>query len=171
MEHSGIVERLYRVLPVPAWKAGLARHMESCPACSKKLAGREDVRRVLVRARDLDGLENIWLAVKRGIGPDPEAERLWGVRISGAVLKTATGRPATLIRWAAALAGLALAIALLVGTVRYLGHPGASGEGDSLAETSGFVLHSARIDNEPAKTYIIHPQDDGMIVVWVEKSL
>ena len=69
------------------------------------------------------------------------------------------------------MSGLALAIALLVGTVRYLGRPDVSGGGDSLAETDGFVLHSARIENEPAKTYIIHPPDDGMIVVWVEKSL
>ena len=171
MEHSGIIERLYRVLPIPAWKAGLARHMESCPACSQRLAGKEDVRRVLVQEGDLGGLENIWPAVKRGIGPDPEAERLPGMRISGPVLKTATRRPAPLVRWAAALSGLALAAVVLVGTVRYLGHPGPSGGGYSLAETSGFVLHSASIDNEPAKTYIIHPPDDGMIVVWVEKSL
>jgi hypothetical protein len=171
MEHSGIVELLYRILPCPAWKSGLARHMESCPACSKRLAGREDVRRVLVQARDLGGLDDIWPAVQRGLGRAPAGMPSSGARMSGAAFKSASARPAPIVRWAAALSGLALAAALLVGPVRYLGPPGASGAGDSMAETDGFVLHSARIENEPANTYIIHPQDDGMVVVWVEKRL
>ena len=171
MGHSGIVELLCRVLPVPAWKSGLARHMENCPACSKKLAGREDVRRVLVQAQDMGGLDDIWPAVKRGISPASAAGRTAGAPFSGAALKTTPVRPAPAVRWAAAGCGLALAAALLVGTVRYLGNPDASGSGDSMAETSGFILHSARIENEPANTYIFHPQDDGMVIVWVEKTL
>jgi hypothetical protein len=157
-------------LPFPAWKSGLARHMESCPACARRLAGKEDVRRVLVQAGDLGGLEGIWPAVRRGIRPQSEAERSSGRSDSQAALMIRASRPARAVRWAAALSGLAVAAVVLVGTVRYLGHPGASAGGDSMSETNGFVLHSARIDNKPARTYIIHPQDDGMVVVWVEKS-
>jgi anti-sigma factor RsiW len=171
MGHSGIVELLYRILPVPAWKSGLARHMENCPACSARLAGRDEVRRVLVQAEDLGGLDDVWPAVKRALGPVAGGGRPNAIPLSRPALKNKSVRPAPAVRWAAAGCGLVLAAALLVGTVRYLGHPGASGAGDSLAETSGFILHSARIENEPANTYIIHPQDDGMVIVWVEKNL
>jgi anti-sigma factor RsiW len=169
MDHSGIVEFFCRVLPVPAWKSGLAGHLESCPACAARLAGKDEVRRILVQAEDLGGLDEIWPAVKRAMAPDSGPGRPAGTPLSRPGLRGKSGRPA--VRWAAAGCGLALAAALLVGTVRYLGHPSASGAGDSMAETGGFILHSARIENEPANAYIIHPRDDGMVVVWVEKSL
>jgi len=145
--------------------------MESCPACSSRLAGKDEVRRVLVQAEDLGDLDDFWPAVKRAMGPASERTRSVETPLSRAALKNKSFRPARAVRWAAAGCGLALAAALLVGTVRYLGHPDASGSGDSMAETGGFILHSARIENEPANTYIIHPQDDGMVVVWVEKTL
>jgi hypothetical protein len=145
--------------------------MENCPECSARLAGREEVRRVLVQAEDLGGLDDIWPAVKRAMGPASGAARSVETPLSRPALKNKSVRPAPAVRWAVVGSGLALAAALLVGTVRYLGHPGASGAGDSIAETNGFILHSARIENEPANTYIINPPDDGMVVVWVEKSL
>jgi len=165
----GIVELLYRLLPIPAWKAGLARHMESCPACSQRLAGREDVRRVLVQADDLGGLDKIWPAVKRG------SARTWKRSARpGSGYRAPLSRPRPAARSDRPLGGGLVRFGLgdraLVGTVRYLGRPDVSGGGDSLAETDGFVLHSARIENEPAKTYIIHPPDDGMIVVWLKKA-
>ncbi len=171
MGHSEIVEFLFRILPVPAWKSGLAGHMESCPACSTRLAGRDEVRHVLVQAEDLGGLDDIWPAVKSAMALDSGSGRPDGAPVSSPVLRTKPGRPAPAVRWALAGSGLALAAALLVGTIRYLEHPGASGARDSVAETGGFILHSARIENEPANIYIIHPRDDGMVVVWVEKSL
>lgn len=171
MRHSEIVELLYRLSPVPAWKSGLARHMENCPVCSARLAGREEVRRALVQAEDLGGLDDVWPAVKREMGPVAGGGRSDAIPLSRPALKAGQSLHAPALRWAAAGCGLALAAALLVGIVRYLGHPGASGSGDSMAETSGFILHSARIENEPANTYIIHPKDNGMVVVWVEKNL
>jgi hypothetical protein len=128
------------------------------------------MRRVLFKAEDMVCLDNIWLAVKRAIDSDPRTECSNGLPISEPYLKSKSSCPARGVRLAAATCGLAFAVALLVSTVRYLGHSGESGSNGSMAETSGFILHSARIENEPANTYIIHPKDDGMVVVWVEKS-
>jgi hypothetical protein len=119
----------------------------------------------------LGGLADIWPAVKTAMGSAPGIDHPAWTPLSRSALKSESARPAPAVRWAAAGCGLALAAALLVLTVNYLGHPTASGFCDSMAETNGLILHSARIENQPANTYIIHPPDDGMVVVWVEKSL
>jgi hypothetical protein len=66
MKHSGIVERLFRLVPFRPVKARLAEHAESCPACAARLAGIEDVRRVLVKAADLGRMDDLWPAVESG---------------------------------------------------------------------------------------------------------
>jgi hypothetical protein len=169
MLHPGMVELLWRVLPVAAWKSGLARHMEKCPVCAARLADKEAVRRVLVQAGDLGGLDYIWPAVRRALDRNTDPRTAALSARSG--LKKAVTRPAPVLRWAAALGGAALAALILVGTLRYLGpvEPAAR-PGTDIAETDGFILHSARIENKPAETYIIHPQDNGLVVVWVEKT-
>lgn len=168
MLHPGMVELLWRVLPVPAWKSGLARHVEKCPVCAARLAGKEEVRRVLVQAGDLGGLDDIWPAVRRALGGNAEPP-ISTVTVRSA-LKEKGARSAPVLRWAGALGGTALAAWLLVGTLSYLGSGDTVRPGPVMAETAGFILHSARIENKPAETYIIHPQDDGMVVVWVEKT-
>jgi hypothetical protein len=160
MGHWKILELLYHLSPVRVWKARLVRHMENCPACSAKLADREEARRLLVQAEDLDRLDDIWPSVKAALRPLP-----------GSPSKNRSGFPGA-FRWTAVAGGLAAAAFLLIGTVRYLGNASqGDGRGRFLDGTGGFVLHSARIENEPANTYIIHPPDDGMVVIWVEKNI
>ena len=168
MLHARMVELLWRALPVPAWKSGLARHMENCPACAARLADRKEVRRVLIQAGDLDGPDDLWPRVRRALDGNPETRP--SAVAERSALKAGEARSAPFLRWAAALGGTALAVTILIGTIRYLGETKSGGPGPVVAETDGFILHSASIENKPAETYIIHPQDDGLIVVWVEKT-
>ncbi len=170
MRHTGMVELLWRVLPVSAWKSGLARHMEKCPVCAARLADKEEVRRILVKAGDLGDLDGIWPYVRRALKPDAGASPSAILARSALASSAGETRPGPALRWAAALGGAALAAWVLAGTIRYLGPAGPAGPGPVAAEAAGFILHSARVENKPAETYIIHPADDGLVDDWVEKS-
>lgn len=162
MAHSVIVDWLFRLIPLSAVKARLAEHAERCPACAKRLAGRDEVRRLFVQAADLGNLNDIWPAVRRGssrIGLDTDA----------AFHRAAAPRP-RLWRYAAAVLGLLAAAGLTMSVVRYFG---AGSEGASVITRAAgrFEIHYARIQQKPADTFVIHSPGDGMILVWVEKNL
>jgi anti-sigma factor RsiW len=152
MGHSGILEVLVRVLPLPAWKAAVVRHMEECPSCRRRLAGREEVRRLLVQTEDLGDLSGIWPSVRRRLGP---------VR---RYVRTGAGSPRGLLwRWTAALGGIAAAAVLVAGLIGYLGPSGAGGE----PAGPRFKLTYARIGGQPAGAVVFQPAEADMIVVWV----
>jgi len=153
MGHSGILDVLVRVLPLAVWKAAVVRHMEECPSCRRRLAGREEVRRLLVQAEDLGDLSGIWPSVRRRLG---SARR--DVRAGAASHRS------LLWRWTAALGGSAAAALLIIGLLGYLGTPEPGGGPDG----SGFRLAYARIGGRPAGTVVFQPADADMIVVWVE---
>jgi hypothetical protein len=164
MAHSGIVDRLFRLIPLPVVKARLAEHAERCPVCAKRLAGRDEVRRIFVRAADLGNLDDIWPAVRRG--------SCRGLAEDTSVpIDRATGRPKPrLWRYAVACFGFMVAAGLTVSVVRYFG---AGSEGTAIitrAEES-FEIHYARIQLKPAATFVVHSPGDGMVLVWVEKNL
>jgi hypothetical protein len=158
MSHSGIVDGLYRLIPFRAVRGRLAAHAETCPACGRRLAGREEVKRVLVGAADLGRLDDIWPAVRKGAA---------GRRSAGA--KTA-GPASRLWRLAAAAGGLAAAVFVTVFAVRYFG-AGANGAAIPAESGDGFQLHYARIDERPADTFIVQSSGDNIVLVWVEKNL
>lgn len=170
MKHSGIFEWMYRMAPVRAWKGKLAVHMEKCPDCARRLAGRDEVRRVLVQAGDLGRLDDIWPIVRKA-GPGIGRDRSMNGPVSGLAFSGGPRRLSQAFRWASALGGLAVASFMLVGVVRYLRSPSSSpAAASSIARKGGFILHSARVDNRLADTYILQ-SNDGMILVWVEKTL
>ncbi|MDD8027157.1 MAG: hypothetical protein PHI34_11640 [Acidobacteriota bacterium] len=158
MSHSGIVDGLYRMIPLRAVRGRLAAHAEACPSCGRRLAGREEVKRVLISAADLGRLDDIWPAVRKGSA---------GRRETGA--ETAGPAP-RLWRLAAAAGGLAAAIFLTAFAVRYFG-AGANGALIPAESGGGFQLHYARIDERPADTFIVQSPGDNIVLVWVEKNL
>lgn len=160
MSHSGIVDRLARLVPLRPVKARLAKHAETCPTCAARLACRDEVRRVLVQAADLGRMDDIWPAVRRGAeagrpgtGPALEPGR------------TGAARPRAW-RFASAALGLAAAVFVTAWLIRYLGGPGGPA-----ASEEGFRLHYARVERRAADTFVVQSPEDGMVLVWVGKSL
>jgi anti-sigma factor RsiW len=149
-----------RLIPFQAVKARLAAHAESCPACAARLAGIEEVRRVLVRAADLGRMNDIWPAVRsRAVGerrlPAGDAARA----------RVGRGKPRAW-RFAAASLGFLAAVFVTAWLIRYLGGPGGS-----VASEEGFRLHYARVERRAADTFVVQSPQDGMVLVWVGKAL
>jgi len=160
--HAEVVGILFRLVRFRRFRDRVWRHIDNCPSCQARLAGREDARRVLFRADDAGGLDGLWPAVRRAIS----AESTRPVPASAFTAAPAVRRNAW--RWAAAAGGLAAAALLtaglvrtfMSGTVRSPNLPGANG---------GLRIEYARIAGEPAQTIIVHEKDPEMIIVWVEK--
>jgi hypothetical protein len=162
MAHSGIVDRLFRLIPLRAVKARLAEHAERCPVCAKRLAGRDEVRRLFVQAADLGNLNDIWPVVRRG------SSRIERDKV-GAHDRAVSPRP-RLWRYAAAGLGLLAAAGLTMSVVRYFG-AGPAGTSIITRAEGRFEIHYARIQQKPADTFVINSPGDGMILVWVDKNL
>jgi len=161
MGHSGIVELVYRVLPVRAWKAKLAGHMERCPACAGRLARKDEVRGILVKAEDIGGLDGLWPSVRKNL----EAPAVGDARkdpAAGAILYVRSRPGGMLWRWTAAVAGTALAAFVTFSLLRSI-NPSAGPAADQ------FRLHYAKVEDRAADTYIF--QSDGLFVVWVDNKI
>jgi len=167
MPHFKLMDLFYRLTPFPSWKAGLLRgHIERCPECERRLASREEARRVLVQVRDVGDLDRLWPAISdriRGIRPSLEADL--GPARDGAVPLRAGWR------FAAAAAGLALAVLLTFALVRFFRSPSISGGGIAQGETDQVQIHYVRIDNEPARTFIFKPYDSDVVIVWAGRNI
>ena len=167
MLHIRLVDLFYRLAPFPSWKAGLLRgHIEKCPECGRRLARREEARRVLVQARDVGDLDRLWPAVAdriRGIRPLLEAD-LGPERGTRMPLRAGW-------RLAAAAAGMSLAVVLTLALVNFFRSPSISGEGIAQGETDQVQIHYVRIDNEPAQTFIFKPHDSDVVIVWAGKNI
>ena len=169
MGHSGIVEFVYHVLPVRAWKAKLAGHMERCPACAGRLAGKDEVRGILVRAEDVGSLDGLWPSVRKNLSGAASGSSQ--KRPAAGVIPFSRPRPGGMLwRWAAALAGTALASFLTFSILRSLGpSAGPAGGVPEIASGGQFRLHYAKVQGRAADTYIF--QSDGLYVVWVDRQL
>jgi hypothetical protein len=167
MPHFKLMDLFYRLAPFPSWKAGLLRgHIEKCPECGRRLAGREEARRVLVQVRDVGDLDRLWPAISdriRGIRPSLEPD-LGPAREVAPTLKGGW-------RLAAAAAGMSLAVVLTLALVNFFRSPSISGGGIAQGETDQVQIHYVRIDNEPARTFIFKPHDSDVVIVWAGKNI
>lgn len=172
MGHTDRMLFLARLVPFCAWKDALfGRHFERCPECAGRLASREEARRLLVGAAEVGSLDGIWPAVCAAIariGPGPRVP-VTAVRIR---------IPAW--RWLAAAAGLAMAVLLTWGTVRFF-QPGRGLAGFEVASVaaSAFEAGSApgdvrlgyvRIADEPARTIVFKPHDANLVLIWAGRN-
>jgi anti-sigma factor RsiW len=173
MRHSAIINFFYGILPFHTWKDALLRHhIEKCPACFKRLASREEVRRLLIQAGETGDLEGLWPAIFekiQGIRPMPVPGMLKAraTMLSGRLQSTRRHW-----RWVAALAGIFLAVFLALWSVRYF-RPfrGQGGGGVPAPELGQVQINYVRIDNEPAQTFIFKPYDSHVVIVWAGKNL
>jgi hypothetical protein len=176
MRHADLVGLLFRVLPFDAWKDALLRgHIENCPACRRRLASREEARRILVRSEDAGIPGGFWPAI---------ADRIGGCEIAATAPLAGIARPAEPVpapkrwawRWAAAVFGTALAVVLTIALVRFLQTPApapyaAGAVGAAESEPDQVRIHYVRIDNEPAHTFIFKPHDSDVVIVWAGKNI
>lgn len=168
MRHSKLMEFMYAIMPFHSWKDALLRgHIENCPDCGNRLASRDEARRLLVQAGDIDDLDGLWPAISEKIG---------GIRPSLApdagIPQHAAASLKAGWRWAAAAAGLLAAAFLTVWLVRYFEPHAVQGGREMAAEELEQVkIHYVRINNEPAQTFIFKPHDSEVIIVWAGKNI
>jgi hypothetical protein len=171
MRHADLVGLLFRVLPFDAWKDALLRgHMENCPACRRRLASREEARRVFVRSEDVGIPGGFWPAI---------ADRIGGCEIAVAAPLAGTARASELVprprrwawRWAAVSAGLFVAVLATAALVLFFRTaPPSGGLEAAAAHTDQIQIHYVKIGDEPALTYIFKPHDSDVVIVWAGKT-
>lgn len=126
-------------------------HMGRCPFCRDSLASREEIQRVLVREVDIGNLDGFWGGIRNRLEKPglkmPDSGRGHRVNLVFSV--------------AGALAGFfAVALVFNIFLTRF-----------SPTNTWGgaFEIHHIRVDNQPARTFIVQPRETDMILVWAEK--
>lgn len=165
MRHSKLVNLVYRILPIRAWKDWLLRrHIDHCPACRKQLVSREEARRLLVQAHEVGDLGGLWPSIKNKLGkrakkaeedalPKPALVKIWRLAVPGVVV-------------------LLIAVALNFWLLRKP-RPEISGlgGGPGPAEAEQVQIHYVRIENEPAQTFIFQPRDSNIVIVWAGRNV
>jgi hypothetical protein len=163
MNHSKIIDILYAAAPFSSWKdALLRRHIEKCEACSSRLASREEARRILIRPEEVGPLDGLWPAVRSEIirKSIPDSASNAGFRFSRSAW-----------RWASAAAGLFVAVLVTFWLVRFFerqeGYPGSQ---TAIEENEPIQIHYVRIGGEPAQTYVYHPYDSNIVIIWAART-
>jgi hypothetical protein len=153
MNRCKIIDFLFTLIPTKRWQGFLiSRHVQKCPECQKKLADVEEVRSLVIPERELEGMEDLWPAVKAG---------LTGSREEGA-------RPLRR-RWKWVYASVFLAV-VLAGLI-WLYFVFIPGKGPSEEPFAGqFKIEYIEIENEPAQAYVFRPRDSNTFFIWVEKK-
>jgi hypothetical protein len=170
MRHSDFIHLFYRLLPFYAWKDSLLRrHIEKCRTCHAQLTNREEAGRLLIQAGDVDDGDGLWLAVSKKI----REIRLSAASDATRAQVSGRGRPLKIgWRWAAAAAGLLLAIFFTYQAVRYFQTRPDQGGGELLAgESEQIQIGYIRITNKPAQAFIFRPYDSHMVIIWAGKNL
>lgn len=145
-----LIDFLFVIIPLSRWREFLIRnHYEKCPVCSQELAGIEEVRTLMINEVEENELSGFWMALKARYRS--RSHRRSKLFTSG---------------WKRAYqaAGLVLIAVLAVWIFMSVN---SNGKGE-LVES--FRINYIKIDNQPAQTYIYHPKDSDMVLVWAEKS-
>ena len=158
MRHCSILEFLYQAIPVRPWQAFLLRvHMDRCPACQARLAGRDEARRALHRAEDFDGRADLWPTIRTRL-KDLTAPVPVRPRFSAYVLR------------AAASAGLLLTAAGL-SVLFWRGFRVEQAAPPMSPPTEGrFAMDYVRIGGRPAESYVFQSRDPKMTLIWAQKK-
>jgi len=149
-----IIDFFFFIFPLKRWRDFLIRHhVQQCSVCQEKLAGVEDVKSFLFQESDVGDMVEIWPVVKEEPGEGKSREQRAG---------------RSRLRWAVGLASLFAAAVVVVGL--YLAF--SPKKGPSMGDLQErFQINYIEIENKPAKTYIYHPCDSNMIIVWAEKNI
>jgi hypothetical protein len=149
-----ILEVLFKVVPLRPWQGFLIRrHMEHCPLCRARLAGREEARRVLFSEDDIQGLGSFWPSVRTRLSRPVSAPRAWGRALR--------------MRLAAAAATTVLAVAL--GVLFFRGFT-VQRAAPPLPAEEKFEVDYVKVGGEPADSYIVKSREPRMTLVWAGKK-
>ena len=130
----------------------IRRHMGRCPSCGETLASREEVRRILIQEGDIGNLDGLWPGLERKLKDRIKRDSRSGRRKGWVLGFTAAG----------ALAGLLAGVLIFnIFLTRF---------SPSHRQGGSFEIHHIRVDNQPARTFIVQPPETGMILVWADKS-
>jgi hypothetical protein len=130
----------------------ISRHMGRCPSCRESLASREEIRRILVQEEDIGGLDGLWPGMEGKLNRPARRDSRSGRRKGWILGFTAAG----------ALAGVFAGVLVFnIFLTRF---------SPSLRQGGSFEIHHIRVDNRPARTFIVKPPESDMILVWAEKS-
>ena len=145
-----MIDLLFFIIPLSRWREFLIRnHYEKCPYCSRDLAESEEVRSLLIKEVEANDLSEFWTSLKTRY-------------------KDRTNRRSPLFaaswKWMYQSVGLILFTVLAVWIFISVN---SNGKNESI---ESFRINYIKIDNQPAQTYIYHPKDTNMVLVWAEKS-
>ncbi len=153
MYRCKIIDFLFTFIPIKRWQGFLIRrHIQKCPECQRKLADVEEVRSLVIQESELEGMEDLWPAVKTGLSEGREEARipLW-----------------RRWKWVYASAFLAVMLAGLI-WLTFVFIPGKGPSEESFGKQ--FQINYIKIENEPAQAYVFRPRDSNTFFVWVEKK-
>lgn len=156
MRHCKIPNVLFEAFPLKPWRDLLIRrHMERCPVCRARLAGRDEARRVLSKAEDFRGRMDLWPGIRDRMAASARTGR-----------QTIPPRFG-LARFAAAAALLVMAAGLSL--LFFRGFTIAPQAPPRAAEER-FEVNHIRIAGQPADSYLFQFRDLRMTLIWAEKK-
>ncbi len=153
MYRCKIIDFLFTFIPIKRWQGFLIRrHIQKCPSCLIKLADADEVRSLVIQESELEGMEDLWPAVKAGLSEGRGEARIplwfrW--------------------KWVYASAFLAVVLAGLI-WLYFVFIPGKGSSEEPFGEQ--FQINYIKIENEPAQAYVFRPRDSNTFFVWVEKK-
>jgi len=127
--------------------------METGEKEKSRVAGRDEVKAVIVQQDDVRDFGDIWPAVKAGI-LEKKPER----KMEASFYR----------KWIFAAAGMAAVIfaGFFFYTILLKDRTGFRQEGEAR-----FRINSIRVGDEPATPFVYQPKNSDIILVWAEKSM
>ncbi len=151
MSRCKIIEYAFSFVPLKKWQDFLIRHhMEKCPDCQRSLISREDAQDMTIQEDHCVATESVW---------DGFEEKVKGARRE----KQQIFRP----RWSWAY-GLAMVL-VFVSVWLVLSHQFRKSQVEE-SINGHFCINYIEIENKPAQTYVYHPLNSNMILVWAQKN-
>ncbi len=148
-----ITHFFFKIFPFKVWQDFLfRRHIQDCSSCQEKIATVKEAKSLLFQEDEFDIPENIFLAVKVGLGKAQKKKRY-------------LYRPS--LGWAAAAAGLLIIIGLGL-WVLFGGFPAKVPAEQTLVKR--FQIKYLRIEDKPAKAYLYTVSEPKMVFVWAERN-
>jgi len=145
---------LVSALPIRPLQGLMIRvHADRCPNCRDGLAGRDEVRRLLVQQREGGEPSLLWAALEP--------------RLSG----RAAARSLPFWRRHPLASSAASALAVLAALILVFKPSFRAAKTADLSILNVFQIRSISIDDQPADAYLFCPQDSDMIIVWAEKKI